>query len=1309
MSIVDDANKFYKDSYGTGKDIVSLDKSVIGKHIRYEWGAFFGSHWDVNNALILFYLHKQILKNSSELVNLFILLNSPHLGTTLNISKVDSYLSVITALKSKSLKIPSKKEIAKKHIQPLLVKWINKNITDPDALLIYKKWITTESNLESIADAAVAIGSELEDYLYKAIPNNIIFEYQDDMSYLQVPANAFFDDLLNATNDLTDQDLSIQAFAGNEIGKANLDVPAILGFDQLLDDIFSEDRSDNGSFGARTAKELEAELKKDPAAFAKITSGVQGVSYKKPTDEELVSLRQCALITRLLHQTGPKEFHNYFNDHNFTKSPLNTNNPGHSRIYPVDPSEDPNVFYNKCNISNAARKTLEVNDTSDVDSPATLHKTLWWVFDTDEGLKEIELALTKNAAEKVKVKNYYKLVQAQSIYNDRSLTADQKSSRVKSIFGAAKSEDAVQQGLSTALNTSDTFKESGDAYYFLENAEIKYEGTNPSTARNDVQVQLTFQLSSMKALQCVMATIPKEHTRTDEDPEIKLYELITLPVTNKISKGPGAFLKNQFNPEYSRVRLKVYNGVDHKSDLIIDLSTIDHSISRSSETGATTLTVNYRGFFEAMMNMPFNDALASEDTLKRREELHAEAMKVLQTNDCKPELINRAMRIEQEIFRRETKTNSPSSILAKLSNSKNIHGYSLDESQLFARAINGTLDSRQDYVTNVVPGTTLSQQQLDDLDKATQEKDKDDDSEKVNLSFAKNKFFFLGDLLYYVSECLYDPNDPLKMRPIVKNLNMRFVLGSINVPNPKTRDGSMITINPACIPVDLTYFIEWFNSTIVNKGLTTFPVGLFIKELIERLINNIIFEVCFSSLLPGENPPLIRIQFISNFDDKGWFVKNDDGWFESDIPYWRRKGQSQRLYRKELRENNIFVKNALFNRTNPNQEVYDVKPYNYCVIYQQFPTFSHYTTKDKTQKLRNKPFVPTIFYGAKNTNFNYVSNVSFSKTDSDFLREARYFNSNYGNLSLLSNVYDLNFSFIKRKANTYLYPGIIINFVLLDWDTTGSTSPYIMLANNSGAAGNPSNSDDYTVFGQANPHSEETLAHILGFGGYYIIKSVTYKLGQTEDLWEISITTKFMGTDAKKDPVRKDNSEVSIEDKEKCVKAFDKLATRARELGGEDDEYFINATIETESDTATVTKESVREDFVYTEYEESDNSEDFEAPECEREPEVVEAPTPDDEVEELVDNNTKFISVIQKHFGLTAIEQPDGGSTGTIESLRGLDPKLSDDNSMVNIVYDIGAELGGTPKKGWFEDRNGKTYLISYDKYGQIYIGTKRI
>ena len=190
---------------------------------------------------------------------------------------------------------------------------------------------------------------------------------------------------------------------------------------------------------------------------------------------------------------------------------------------------------------------------------------------------------------------------------------------------------------------------------------------------------------------------------------------------------------------------------------------------------------------------------------------------------------------------------------------------------------------------------------------------------------------------------------------------------------------------------------------------------------------------------------------------------------------------------------------------------------------------------------------PSIFYGTKNTSYNYVSNVSFTKTNSPNLREARYFNSNYGNLSLLSNVYDLSFTLFKRKANTVIYPGNIINFVLMDWgtETDDANQPWKWLTD-----------ENYSKFGDSWPHTVDKEAHLLGLGGYFVILSTEYKLGEEPAEFEITYNTKFLGTDADPDPSSNSTEVLDATTQAACNKAFDVIATRYNSLADSDDEVI---------------------------------------------------------------------------------------------------------------------------------------------------------
>lgn len=1019
-------------------------------------------------------------------------------------------------------------EICDKYIKPLIGQWVSKNVTDKDSILIYTTWLNSVESSEQIFAKVQEIGKKFaaqklnhQNFLTGIIK---IDKSKDTVRIINVPIKDILNDLLNGTNDLSQSTQVTFSSSNNrrltpQQKTDSLDIPVLFGFDDVAKDAGLSD-VDNIS---ATAANLETSLKSNPHALANLVKGAKAAEYKEPTDEQLVDLRQCAIITELLHNhqydTG-HGFANYFQTAQKTYgygSPLNKTSPGNERIYPVSTAYDPLTLTNNINIGPSSKNIFNCNSVEDK-GPSRLFKTLWWVFEGKDGnLYEQQIPLDMQTRGDAIIQKFSKLQKILQIHASNQVDSE-KQAAIARIYGNFIDQSTADQELSklrTAL-ADDASSANANSYYHLKNIDIKFDGTNPSTARKDVEVSMSFYLSSIAAMEMVITTIKKEYTNTSDDLNIKISDLITLPNTNKLAKGPGAYLKNQYNPEYSRVRLKVHTEIVTNNDLIVDLSTVDHSVERDSVSGNTTLTINYRGFFESMMNMPFNDVLVDQTTKAQRQKISSDIMKEIQTSNCTPQLVQKALSIEQEIYRASAKTKTAGTMLLRLAKKNLIHGYTLNEQLMKSLSIDGTLLSSKNYVTSVVPHSTGIAKETKAIQQVVgqETKDKDSQNKEVIAASLKNKFFFLGDLMWVVSDCIYQP-DSADMDPLVKNMNMRFMVGSISVPDPKDIT-KKIKINPLCLPIDLAFFTEWFNATVVNKGLSVYPIGVFIRDLIDRLVNNIIYDVCFSTLPPGEVPPVIRGQIFSDFSRDDWKSKGNDGWF---LP------ASGLIFKKNAWKSDFTLGKAT-----------KINPRNYYTIYQQFPNFS-FTNKSNAKNLKQTNFVPEIFYGIKNNDYNYISSVSFAKTTSPFLREARYFNSNYGNLSLLSNVYDLNFSMNKRKANTVLYPGVIISFVLFDWDyDSGGISPYFY-------------NYDYTIYGYNNPHDKESMAHILGFGGYYIVKSVNYKLEQLSEEWIIDVSTKWIGTDAEVDLNRaNEDGTPKLEDSSDCADRFNELAQEARKL-----------------------------------------------------------------------------------------------------------------------------------------------------------------
>ena len=430
-------------------------------------------------------------------------------------------------------------------------------------------------------------------------------------------------------------------------GKLGSNVLDALGFSQYL-----RDKMDLGLFGGGifdplyTLEGLEASAKDNPDAFKKIAINALDIK-KELTEGDLNELNQCALVTALIHDEPKFFFRNYILGKNYNSplGPTSLAGTGTDRIYPVQIKDyNPNKLVNNCVIH---KKVKNMFNTTDTKTPHNMVKGIFWVYeDINDDLREAELSTNSTVHRK----------------------------KVSTIFNSTAQGDEETFRERFRFATLDRIKDS--SYYFLENTKINFDGTNPSTARNDVKVEMSWKLGSLEGLGSDLAILGR-NDGFDHDTAITIKDLITLPITKRpnASDGPGQFITNQYSPNYSRLRLKVApygdEGATHQSDcMILDLAIIDHQINRSSETGETTLTINYRGYFEATLNMPFNDALASPGVIESREERQKLALDKLLVNDCEPELVREVLRLERESYRIESSNASAGTILLRMQERK---------------------------------------------------------------------------------------------------------------------------------------------------------------------------------------------------------------------------------------------------------------------------------------------------------------------------------------------------------------------------------------------------------------------------------------------------------------------------------------------------------------------------------------------------------------------------------------------------------------------------------------------------------------
>jgi len=168
----------------------------------------------------------------------------------------------------------------------------------------------------------------------------------------------------------------------------------------------------------------------------------------------------------------------------------------------------------------------------------------------------------------------------------------------------------------------------------------------------------------------------------------------------------GSLFSNQYHPDFSRIRLKMFAQGDRDTNLILDLTTIDHELSRDSQTGKVKLSISYRGYFEQSLNMPENDALSDSTVSQARTERRREIAEKLSSSKCEPDIAQSLLIAEEQQLILEAEINR-GQFINRIFTEK-VYDYELDEDKLAARTIGTSIDPKYNYVKNMKISTMQS-------------------------------------------------------------------------------------------------------------------------------------------------------------------------------------------------------------------------------------------------------------------------------------------------------------------------------------------------------------------------------------------------------------------------------------------------------------------------------------------------------------------------------------------------------------------------------------------------------------------------
>jgi len=562
-----------------------------------------------------------------------------------------------------------------------------------------------------------------------------------------------------------------------------------------------------------------------------------------------------------------------------------------------------------------------------------------------------------------------------------------------------------------------------------------YEGTTPATARNDVTANLVLYFQSFSDF--INKTAGNDHPYVDL--------LLLSQGTHK-----GSFF--EYDPSYYRIRVDVGWMIDStKSDALLGqigqqgvtslqnsiektnkslyLNMVDHEIE-FKETGAVEIKVNYRAYVESALKGTSLDALASVELRKTLENSRKLYNDVLKKKHCtKKELTD--IRLQLLELERLIKKQSYQSIMKRIID-LDLMRYKIvsDKSQKIQQFLKtGIFTSPVEFenpASNPInnQGSSVSKAKSNNVEKYNLTKDSFRDLDPFNNHKTIN-YFFLGDLLYVILDSLYE-EDGVTSR---KNLeNFKFILSSFQYED-LVRDGEIRTINLANIPISSELFNEWYTSNIIKLERQSYAIMYFIRDLCKYLISDILLDGCFR-----------RLDDNSLAFETGNFI----GVSKDGVDPFSRFVQNQKP---------VIDIGALYGKGLPlKSNLGSIKElYNYITIFPVTPRLSSNLKLGKRLEDENKG----IYHYQIGSNTGLVKRINFSKTDMQYIREARYFRNGYDGLMQLAAVYKVNLDMI---GNSLYYPGMEV---------------YI---------------DPRSIGGMDfNPSVQNSIANKLGFGGYHIV------------------------------------------------------------------------------------------------------------------------------------------------------------------------------------------------------------------------------
>ena len=580
----------------------------------------------------------------------------------------------------------------------------------------------------------------------------------------------------------------------------------------------------------------------------------------------------------------------------------------------------------------------------------------------------------------------------------------------------------------------------------LKNFSFEFNGTSPATARNDITASLTLFFQSFEDF---------TRTRTGYSDKYRYVDLVIQPTPDKKGEVGGIEILSdrQYEPQFYRIRADVGYVLPTEADGFTSdeitairvsnksffLNMVDHDISFGKD-GTVEIKISYRAYLESLLKHPRLDALASPELIAKRIANAREFTKQIRDKKCSVEQLKElqvSLAAQEAVLVKQ----SLSSIVTRLRDRGAIYTTLIkkeDKEFFLKKGFFRKCDFETDTVSDGSNGADVKLVLNSDLPESS------DDFDFVDSGNRSIQFFYFGDLLYTVLDCIYDSNNDVR-KGTGYNRNS-IVLGSFEFEafQKSSKEGNVYNI--ADIPISVDFFSRWFVDNVVSQKSTrkTFPLMNFIRSLSNYLIRPAIVENCVNRKI--ETKLRFQTSQVTAFEPNG--VNPLHKHYKLGV-----RGRTPvALDVASLRngsEPTLPLKGGPVSDANSN-----FKDFHTFVILTALGSSLSYTGNGKY----SDDIDQGRFHVHVGQNAGLVKTLSLSKSDQQYIREARFFQNGIDGLLQLSAVYVAN---IEMFGNVLFYPGMEFFF-----------NPY--------GIGGP----------EFDPTKKASDANKLGIGGYHTITSV---------------------------------------------------------------------------------------------------------------------------------------------------------------------------------------------------------------------------